>query len=567
MNIYKTISDRMESEIKSIKEFQNVLTPEILSNIVVEAPKIRGFGDFSTNVAMVLAKPLGKSPRDIAGLIVPLMQKIRSVSDVSVAGPGFINIRLRDDFILESGLAAPDAGNRGGSLKIDLDYGGYNIGKDLHIGHMRTTVVGDAFNRMAKSLGHRTKSYNHMGDWGRPMGLIIAWILEYGMPGTAEEINLVYPASSLRAKEDEAWLERAKKITADLQAGDKEYRKIYDAFASVSLSALDGLLSRLNILPFDENRGERLTAEYVPDVQRILEEKNLLVSDQGAKIIPVKSDSDTAPMPPVMWRSSAGAQTYAAADLTGIYYRAKTDAPDAIVYFTDSRQNLHFDQIFRAARLAGLTEAELQHIGFGSVAGADGKPFKTRDGNVPSLNEMIDMVVGSVRARVKESGKELSGETIETIALAALKFNDLMHDVRSDYVFDAEKLTSFEGRTGPYILYTAVRLNSVIKKAGEQPASAEPGQTLHADERNLLLGILDFDRVANAAFDRRAPDMLANYVYDLCQNINSFYHNCPVLRDDVEPHVRSHRLRIVRKSLEVLSTAIELMGLRIPEEM
>lgn len=566
MNIYKEISNSIIGKLKEIPEIKDYLTPQILNNIAIEIPKVRDFGDFSTNAAMLLTKSLGKKPRDIAELLVSYIKEIPNVETVSIAGPGFINIKIKDTYIKEtifSGNFNPDTEKK---QKIDLDYGGYNVGKTLHIGHLRTTVVGDTFNRIAKFLGHTTKSYNHMGDWGRPMGLIIAWILENGMPSNVDDINRMYPASSARAKEDPAWLEKAQKITVELQNGNPEYKKIYDTFIPMSLGQVNQLLKRLNILTFDENKGERLIAEYVPTVEKILEEKNILEHSDGAEIITVKQDTDTEPMPPVMWKSSAGAQTYAAADLTAIYYREKTDNPDSIVYFTDNRQTLHFKQIFRAARLVGFAEnAELQHIGFGTITGPDGKPFKTRDGNVPSLDDMLNIVAESVRKRVSESGKKLSDETIEKIALAALKFNDLMHDVKSDYIFDVDSVTNFEGRTGPYILYTAVRLNSILKKVSE--ISVTQDCDLLPEERDLLMFLLDFNRVTETAFEKRAPYILANYAYDLCKLINTFYHTCPIMRDDIEEKVKSQRLMIVKQSLNVLSKSIELMGLEIPEEM
>ncbi|MBD5391756.1 arginine--tRNA ligase [bacterium] len=565
MNVYKKISDDIRSKIAAIPELSDKISPEILQNIAIEVPKIRDFGDYSTNIAMVLARPLHMSPRDVAAIVLPVISALPYVADASIAGPGFINIRLHDEFIIDAAAncATPDVPSS--PRMIDLDYGGYNIGKSLHVGHLRTTIVGDTFNRIARHLGHRVRSYNHMGDWGRPMGLIIAWILENGMPETADEINRMYPMSSERAKNDAEWMTRAKDITAKLQSGDPEYRRIYDVFSKISLDQIDALLGRLNILPFDENKGERLIADFVPEMQDILIAKNLLKTDDGAQIIPVRTDDDNAPMPPVMWRSSAGAQTYAAADLTAVHYRIKNDNPTDIIYFTDNRQALHFTQIFRAARLCGYGDVNLQHIGFGTITGPDGKPFKTRDGNVPSLNDMIDMVAASVRARVADAGKELPTATIEQIAMAALKFNDLMHDVRSDYIFDPDSVTRFEGRTGPYILYTAVRLNSILRKCGEMAPAAT--MELSADERNLVLTMLDFGRVLDTAFARRATDLLANYAYDLAQAINTFYHNCPILRDDVDDATRAHRVAIVAMAARVLGTAIDLMGMQVPESM
>ncbi len=568
MNIYKFVSHKIKEKLQTVPELQSTVGDSAWDNIVIEVPKIRDFGDFSTNAAMVLVKLLKKSPRDIANMITPKIAELPFVHSVNIAGPGFINLVLKNDFLINPDKYTANYTEECPKFSLDMDYGSYNIGKALHIGHLRTTVVGDTFNRIARFLGHRTKSYNHMGDWGRPMGLIIAWILEYGMPKNADEINAMYPASYARAKEDAQWLAHAQRVTVDLQNGNPEYLKIYNEFAPMSLQQISDILVRLNILPFDENKGERLVAEYVPAVQEILTAKNLLVHDDGADVIPVRLESDTAPMPPVLWRSSTGAQTYAAADLAAIYYRTRTDNPTDIVYFTDNRQNLHFTQVFRAANLAGLDTARLQHIGFGTITGADGRPFKTRDGSVPSLDYMLDMVAESVRARATESGKNLSDETIEMIAMAALKFNDLMHDVKSDYVFDVDAVTQFEGRTGPYILYTAVRLNSVMTKAQSFEATSVPnGDELSPAERNLLLRIMDFSRVLENAFTRRATDLLANYTYDLAQDINTFYHNCPILRDDVPLDVRGTRLYIAGVARNTLAQAIDLMGLRIPTEM
>ena len=550
MNLYKYVSENINAKLGFVAN--------------LETPRNRSFGDFSTNAAMVGAKSAGKNPRELANEILPKLRELDFVADASVAGPGFINIKLRDDFIWHA-AAQPHATKTSDPKKIDLDYGGYNVGKALHIGHLRTSIVGDTFNRIAKFLGHTTKSYNHIGDWGRPMGLIIAWILEYGMPKNAAELNQIYPASTERAKNDDAWMTRAKEITAGLQSGNPEYKKIYDDFMKISLAQMDEVLDRLNLLPFDATMGERGVAPYVADTQKILEQHNLLHESDGAIIVDVKTDDDTAPMPPLMFRTSTGTQTYAAADLSAIYYRTKTDNPDIIGYFTDSRQNLHFNQVFRVAKMAQITTAELFHTGFGSLTGPDGKPFKTRDGGVAELLDILDMVTNAARTRVANAGKTLDDETISTIALAAVKFNDLLHDVRADYVFDPNQITNFEGRTGPYILYTAVRLNSVLKRAGDITNTTAPELT--DDERNLLIETLDFERTVNSAFENRATDMIANYAYDLCQLANTFYHNCPILRDDVDENTRAKRLTITKIARDTLATAINLMGLKIPDEM
>ena len=551
MNLYKYVSDAINKKLG----FEAKL----------DVPKNRDFGDFATNAAMVGAKMAGKNPRELANEYLPLLQELDFVKEVSIAGPGFINIKIKDDFILQN-ATAPKQMVAEKPLKIDLDYAGYNIGKALHIGHLRTTIVGDTFNRITKFVGHTTKSYNHIGDWGRPMGLVIAWILEHGMPDSADELNTFYPLSSARAKEDDAWMERARQITAELQSGNAEYRKIYDDFMKISLKQMDDVLVRLNVMPFDMTMGERGVAEYVADTQKILEEKHLLEKDDGALIVNVKNDSDKAPMPPLMFRTSSDTQTYAAADLSAIYYRTKTDNPDVIGYFTDSRQSLHFNQVFRVAKMADITHAELFHTGFGALTGNDGKPFKTRDGGVANLTDILDSVEAAVRERVAASNKQLDTDTINAIALAAVKFNDLIHDVKSDYIFDPNAITSFEGKTGPYILYTAVRLNSVLKRAGINISKPETFD-LSTEERNLLIEIIDFERTILSAYENRATDMIANYAYDLCQLVNNFYHNCPILRDDIDDKTKAGRLYIAKLAIDTLSTAIDLMGLKIPSEM
>ncbi len=330
---------------------------------------------------------------------------------------------------------------------------------------------------------------------------------------------------------------------------------------------MNNTVQRLNILPFDYDLGERNAAKYLKDVEKILDEKHMIYEDAGAQIINLKRDTDTAPMPPYMWRDSRGADTYDSTDLAAVYCRKKTDNPDTIIYFTDLRQSLHFEQLFRAADIAGIYPYDkFEHIGYGTINGKDGKPFKTRDGNAAGLDDILDIANDAVRARVAESDKKLDDETIKTIALAAVKFNDLIHDVKSDYIFEPTAITSFEGKTGPYILYTAVRLNSVLKRADAQIAKPESFE-LSTEERNLLIEIMDFEKTILDAYENRATDMIANYAYDLCQLTNNFYHNCPILRDDIAPDIKAGRLYIAKLALDTLSTAINLMGLKIPAQM
>ncbi len=560
MNLYKYVSEKINESLGE--------------SVTLEVPKNPEFGDFATNAAMILARKVGLPPRDVANDIVGKINGLDFVAETSVAGPGFINIKLKDEFILRALLMPRDVVSN--SLTIDLDYGAYNVAKALHIGHLRTSIVGDTLNRIGRFLGHRMLSWNHMGDWGKPMALVIAWIIKHfpndwdkpDFEVNASELNDYYPLASALAKSDPDFQALAHTIKADFQDGQPAYTALYEKFLSISLDMMNDAIKKMNILPFDYDLGERNAAQYLDKVEEILNAKNLIQKDDGAEIIVLKTDTDKAPMPPYMWRDSRGADTYDSTDLAAVYCRKITDNPDRMIYFTDLRQSLHFQQLFRVSELSGIFPAErMEHIGYGTINGKDGKPFKTRDGNAAGLVDVMNLVNEAVEKRISESGKSLPTETAEVIALAALKFNDLVHDVHANYVFEPESITQFEGKTGPYILYTAVRLNSILNRAGTDAVKLSEGSQLNSDERALLLTLLDAERVINTAFDKRDTSLLANYTYDLAQLINTFYHNCPILREDVNADTRSHRLAIVKKSLETLSTVIDLMGLRVPESM
>ncbi len=570
MNLYKYVSEKLNNALG----FEAKL----------EVPRNREFGDFSTNAAMVLAKSAGKNPRELANEIIYKISNLEFVESASIAGPGFINIFIKNDFLWNAAQTADNITQAQKPLIIDMDYGAYNVAKSLHIGHMRTSIVGDTLYRLGRSLGHKMISYNHMGDWGRSMGFVIAWIekLHPDWPFFQDnfdpngdyskytfdpvELDTYYPSAAALAKTDEAFLEHAQIITAKLQQGHPGYNALYRIYMPVSLASMNKTVKMLNIVPFDNDLGERNAAKYTEPVEKILRDKNLLVKSDGAEVVIVKRDDDNKPMPPVMFYNSRGAVPYDATDIMALYYRKITDNPDKVIYLTDKRQSLHFEQLFRVAELLQMFPSDaLEHIGYGTINGADGKPFKTRDGNAAGLNDVIEMVQSAARDRVKESGKNLDQETVDKIALAALKFNDLSHDLRADYIFDPTQITSFEGRTGPYILYTAVRLNSVLRRASNFDMARTA--TLGTDERNLIMELLDFDRTVNAAFENRATDLVANYAYDLCQLINTFYHNCPILRDDVAPDVRNMRLTLIKIAVDVLTKTLDLMGLDIPSEM
>lgn len=570
MNLYKYVSEKLNEKLGF--------------DAKLETPRNREFGDFSTNAAMVMAKNAGKNPRELANEILPKIAELDFVESASVAGPGFINLKIKDDFLWHAVQSAATITQTTNPMVIDMDYGAYNVAKSLHIGHLRTSIVGDTFNRIARSVGHKTFSWNHIGDWGKPMGLVIAWIerlhpeLPYFRddfnPNTpvdyeidADELNTYYPAASALAKQDPEFQLHAQEIKAKFQSGHPGYFALYEKFLAISLRTMNNTVQRLNILPFDYDLGERNAAKYLEPVEKILRKKNMIYKNDGAEIINVKREEDNKPMPPYMWRDSRGADTYDSTDLAAVYCRKQTDNPDRIIYITDLRQSLHFEQLFRVADMSGIYPYDrFEHIGYGTINGDDGKPFKTRDGNAAGLDDILDAANDAVTARIASTDKKLDADTIQMIALAAVKFNDLLHDVHADYIFDPKQITSFEGRTGPYVLYTAVRLNSVLRRAGEFEQSANAVE-MNADERNLIIELLDFDRTVQSAFESRATDLVANYAYDLCQLINTFYHNCPILRDDVPAETRAMRLGLVQIAANVLTRTVDLMGLKIPKEM
>jgi len=537
-----------------------------LPELSLEKPREVAHGDYATNAAMQMAKAVGKNSREIAAELMPKIIALPFVKSAEIAGPGFINIKIKNEFIIAQANTV-DLNPKMTSEIIIVDYGNYNVGKELHVGHLRGSIIGDSIVRIGRSLGHTMIGYNHMGDWGRNMAMVVAGIMMkypdvWNKPDFVvrrEELNDFYVDAGKRAKEDSEFMALIHQIKVDLQNHHSEYFPLYEKFLKVSLDMMHETMHRLNMIKIDNDLGERHASLYIDDVEKLLREKNMLVLSDGAEVIHVKTDDDTAPMPAYMFRDSRGATTYDSADIAIAYYRKITNNPDRVFYIVDFRQNLHFEQLFRVLdKMNMFPYGTLEHLSHGTLTGKDGKAFKTRDGGIASLSDIIDMTDDAVRQRMKDASKILPEDTMKMIALSAIKFNDFMHDLKSDYAFDMDTITSFEGRTGPYILYTAVRLNSALAKSD---AAANTITTIENDyERDLLLKILDFPRMIVAAFEKRAMDILANYTYDLASLANVFYHHCPI-KDD------ANRTAIARLTSETLTTCIDQMGLRVPEEM
>jgi arginyl-tRNA synthetase len=550
----------------------------------------RDLGDFQCNGALALAKKAGRKPQEIANAVAERWSATELAARPGVAGPGFLNFRITPQALAARAQAIANDPRAGASLvtnprRVVVDYGGPNVAKPMHVGHLRATIIGDSLKRIFRFRGDTVWGDAHFGDWGFQMGLLIA-ALEDELGGLAEEaavderlkaltlddLERIYPAAAARAKEDEAFRNRARKATALLQEGEQTHRKIWHAMHDVSMVALKREFSALGV-DFDLWNGESDADPYIPAMIEALREKKLLEHDQGAQVLRVARPGDTREIPPLLVISSEGSAMYGTTDLATIVQRRETLKPDLYLYTVDQRQADHFVQVFRAAELAGWAEPQsLEHIGFGTMNGTDGKPFKTRAGGVLKLNDLIGMTRETARSRLREAkmGVDLSPEEFESVAdkvaIAALKIADLINFRGTSYVFDLDRFTSFEGKTGPYLLYATVRIKSILRKAAEQGLAPGPIRVEHPDERAVVLALDGFDAALKSAYDRRAPHFLAEHAFNLAQSFSSFYNNCPILQEP-SADIRSSRLALAATTLRQLEIALDLLGVETPERM
>jgi len=562
--------------------------------------------DFQSNGALAAAKALKANPRELAGKVAERLSHDSRLSSVEVAGPGFINLKLSNAALAQRAaeVAADEAlagASRVEPRKVVIDYGGPNVAKPMHVGHLRSAIIGESLKRLFRLRGDDVVGDAHFGDWGFQMGLLITACGDEGLadafmvegdgpfpaetPVTLADLDRLYPQAAGKAKEDPAFRDRARKATAELQGGRPGYRALWRHFVAVSREALKREYDDLSV-DFDlwngESDADPLMAEMIAD----LKAKGLLVEDAGAQVIHVARDGETrkkkladgsvveAPSPPpLLVISSEGSAMYGTTDLATILDRRKSIDPDLILYVVDERQAEHFEQVFRAAYLAGYApEKSLEHLGFGTMNGADGKPFKTRAGGVLKLRDLIDTATEKARERLHEAklGDDLPTEEFEDIArkvaVAALKFADLSNNRTTSYVFDLDRFMSFEGKTGPYLLYQAVRVKSLLRKAAEQGVETAPIVIEEAAERDLALTLDAFDAATADAYDKRAPNLIAEHAYRLAQSFSKFYAACPIL---VAPDAatKGSRLALAAASLHQLETALELLGIETPERM
>ena len=560
--------------------------------------------DFQSNGALAAAKQAKANPRELAGRVAAHLDGNPDIASIEIAGPGFINLRVTDAALARRVSELSASPMVGASLvaeprRVVIDYGGPNVAKPMHVGHLRSSIIGESLKRLFRFRGDTVWGDAHFGDWGFQMGLLIAALEDEGKavdfqgdgpypddsPVSLEDLERLYPAAAARAKEDPAFRDRARKTTAELQAGRPGYRALWKHMHDVSMKALQRDFGALSVT-FDLWKGEADADPLIPGMVEDLEASGLLVDDQGARVIHVARDGETkskkladgsvvtVPSPdPLLVISSEGSAMYGTTDLATILDRRQEQGFDLVLYVVDQRQAEHFEQVFRAAYLAGYAQpGQLEHLGFGTMNGPDGKPFKTRAGGVLKLADLIEMTRDKARARLHEAGlgEDLSPEAFEGIAakvaVAALKFADLSNWRGTSYIFDLDRFTSFEGKTGPYLLYQAVRIKSLLRRAATENATVGDIEIIEPAERELALVLDAFDQAVQEAYDRRGPNALAEHAYRLAQAFSKFYAACPILAPGHEA-TRGARLALTEAVLKQLETVLNLLGIETPSQM
>lgn len=550
---------------------------------------------YQCNGAMAAAKAYSKAPFMIGDEVVARLAGNSTFKSIECVKPGFINIVLSDDFIgnYVKQMASEEKFGCDCAPKnetIFLDYGGANVAKPLHIGHLRSAIIGESLKRISAFNGYRTVSDVHLGDWGLQMGLIIVELKsrkpelpyfdknytgEYPAeaPFTISELEEIYPCASGKSKEDEGFKKAAQQATFELQNGDRGYTALWHHIINVSVTDLKKNYGNLNV-SFDLWKGESDAQPYIPDMVDDLIRRGIAHESQGAIVVDIAKEGDTKELPPCIVRKSDGAANYETSDLATLIEREKLYAPKAYIYLADKRQDLHYTQFFRVARKAGIVREDtvLDFIGFGTMNGSDGKPFKTRQGGVLRLEYLIKEINDAVYAKImenREASEEEARETARIVGLAALKYGDLSNQASKDYVFDIDRFTSFEGDTGPYILYTIVRIKSILKKyeaEGGNAADCIIGNPDGESERELMLELTGLSEVIENAYVDRAPHKICKFVYDLSNAFNHFYHETKILAEPDENRKKSY-IALIDLTKDVLVTCIDLLGIEAPERM
>ena len=551
--------------------------------------------EYQCNGAMAAAKKYHCAPIQIASKVVEKLQAEEMFSEVNAVNPGFLNLKLSQEFVRDY-LQSMQEDDRLGCEKTEnpktiiIDYGGPNVAKPLHVGHLRSAIIGESVKRLGRYAGHKVIGDIHLGDWGLQMGLIITELKrrkpelvyfdenytgEYPKeaPFTISELEEIYPAASARSKEDEAYKEEAMHATYLVQHGHRGYQAILQHILNVSVTDLKRNYANLNV-EFDLWKGESDAQPYIPEMVERLKKEGYAYESNGALVVDVKEDSDTKEVPPCMILKSDGASLYTTTDLATLVERRKLFDPDEVIYVVDKRQEMHFIQVFRCAKKTGIVkpETELKFLGFGTMNGKDGKPFKTRDGGVMRLEYLIADIDEQMYHKISDNpdiSPEEAKETAKIVGLSAIKYGDLSNQASKDYVFDVDRFTSFEGNTGPYILYTIVRIKSILNKYQAQGGVLEKGRIPAAEnesQKALELMLARFNGVLENAFEELAPHKVCAYIYELANSFNKFYHETKILGEENEEK-RAGLVALLQLTKRVLETCIDVLGFEAPDRM
>ena len=548
--------------------------------------------EFQCNGAMPAAKAAHKAPIVIAGEVAALLQDSAVFASAEAVNPGFLNLRLREDYLAAHveemrRSERPGVADNAEQRTVVLDYGGPNVAKPLHIGHLRSAIIGESIKRIYRYFGNTVIGDIHLGDWGLQMGLIIAELRERQpelpyfdddftgeypkeAPFTISELEEIYPTASAKSKTDEAFAKKAHEATYFLQNHKRGYYALWQHIMTVSVADLKRNYENLNV-SFDVWKGESDAEAYIPPMLEKLEARGILQESEGARVIPVAREDDKKEIPPCILVKSDGATLYATTDLATIVQRMEDYRPDKILYLTDKRQSLHFEQVFRAAKKSGIVSdgTQLQHIGFGTMNGKDGKPFKTRSGGVMRLETLIADITDYVEKKILENqtlSPEEAAQTAKIIAVAALKYGDLSNLATKDYIFDLERFSAFEGNTGPYLLYTIVRIKSILSRYDGEPAGLSIAPADSAEAKVLQLELAQMPDQLAMAYRDSAPNTVCAYAYELAGAVNKFYHETRILTEPDAARKQGY-VALIAFAKRVLEECIDLLGFSAPERM
>ena len=550
---------------------------------------------YQCNGAMAGAKLYHKAPIMIANQVVESLQDNEMFESVEAVMPGFINIKLNSEFVAKYLNDMKEADKYGCENKaaetIVIDYGGANVAKPLHVGHLRSAVIGESVKRIERFMGNKVISDVHLGDWGLQMGLIItelecrkpdlvyfdeSYTGEYPeeAPFTISELEEIYPCASAKSKVDEEFKEKAHQATLKLQSGYAPYTAIWKHIMKVSVEDLKKNYGNLNV-DFDLWKGESDAQPYIPGLIQDLIDKKLAYESQGALVVDIAKEDDTKELPPCIVRKSDGAALYATSDLATIIQREQDYKPNHYIYVADKRQELHFTQVFRVSKKANIVDenTKMEFLGFGTMNGKDGKPFKTRDGGVMRLENLIAQINKAVYDKIMENrtvSEEEANNTAKIVGLAALKYGDLSNQASKDYIFDIDRFASFEGNTGPYILYTIVRIKSILEKYKAESGNADVNlpviNTDNGSQMQLMLEVAKFNEIIENAAEELAPHKICSYVYDLSNAFNRFYHETKILAEEDQTKKAGY-IALINLTINVLEQCIDLLGFSAPDRM